>query len=139
MAAKAKAAGKKKKKKDNPLTGVPLGSAIDVAEGVGSLLMKYLAQRYEVEQKVEELKEGAEEKVEELRDEAVKTGYAVKKAFFRSIVEAIILATGILSLIYGLVKIIGRVIELEYVLLLYGVLSLAFLAIQLKMAPEAGE
>jgi len=132
MAAKSK----KKRKKASPLGGVPLGGALDVAEGVGGLLVDYLSRKYRVEETVENIREDAEEKVEEIRTEAVRTGYAVKKAFFRSMMEAILLSTGMLALIAGLILVIGNTFPLEYVLLGYGLLTMALLALQLKLAPE---
>ncbi len=126
-----------KKKDADPFPGIPLGGALEVVEGVGGLLAKYLAQRYEVEKRVEELKVETAETVDEIREEAVRTGYAVKKAFLRSVVETILLTTGLLSLIAGLILVVRDVIPLRYVLLGYGILITAFIAFQVKTAPEA--
>ncbi|MBD3388984.1 MAG: hypothetical protein GF416_07855 [Candidatus Altiarchaeales archaeon] len=128
---------RKRKKASSPLGGVPLGSALEVAEGVGGFLMKYFAQRYQVEEKVEEIKEETAERVDEIREEAVRTGYAVKKAFFEAIVEAVILMTGMVAIIYAVVRIVGRFVDPpELVLLMYGVAAMAFLALKMKLAPE---
>jgi len=129
--------GKKAKKpKSSLLGGVPLGSALEVLEGVGGLLAKYLSQRYEVEKRVEELKEETSEKVEEIRDEAIKTGYALKKAFLKTMVEALMLVTGMLSLILGLIILVKNIMPLEYVLMGYGFLVLIYVSITLKLSPQ---
>jgi hypothetical protein len=125
----------KSRRSDKPTErffGVPLGSALDILDGVAGLLGKYLAQRYEVEKRVEQIREETAEKVEELKDEAVRTGYAVKKAFFRTIVEAILLTTGMLSLILGLILLVREVIPLRYVLIGYGLLITTIVLLQLK-------
>ena len=58
MAAKSGGAkGKRRKKKPNQISGVPLGSALDVVEGAAGLLGGYLSQRYEVEKRVEQRRE----------------------------------------------------------------------------------
>lgn len=130
----------KKKKSDdmspNFFAGVPLGQALNVAEGVGGLAMKYISQKYEIEKKIDEIKSDTTEKVEEIREEAIKSGYAVKKAFLTAIVEGLLLVTGLLSLIYGLILVIGDKFGTENVLIAYGVITLAYVVFTMKTAPD---
>ncbi|MFH1055474.1 MAG: hypothetical protein V1744_05210 [Candidatus Altiarchaeota archaeon] len=128
----AKKSDKKEEKPKGLLRGVPFGSALDVVDSVGSFLIKFMAQRYEVEKRVQHFKEDAKEKVEELKEEAIKTGYAVKKAFFRAIVEAILLTTGLLALIFGTILVISDLVPMKWVLLGYGVIITAFIVFKMK-------
>jgi len=127
---------KKPKKEGIQLGSVPLGSALDVFDGAGSIILKLLSSRYQVEKKVDDLKKETDKKVEEFKDDAVKTGYAVKKAFLRTVVEAIMLTTGILSLVVGLILLIKNLAPLEYVLLGYGFLVTIFVALTVKLSPD---
>ena len=115
---------------------MPLGSALDVAEGAAGLLGRYLAQRYEVERRVQQLKDETAEKVEEIRAEAVRTGYELKKALFRTIVEAILLVTGMVALIVGAIMVVGDIVDIKYVLVGYGFVVTMVVLFQLKTAPE---
>ncbi len=117
------------------LGGTPLGSVLDVVDGVGAFLFKLFMDRYEVEERIEEVKSDAAKKAQEIKAEAVKTGYAVKKAFFRAIVEAIFLTTGLLALIGGAVLVVSDAVPLKYVLLGYGIAVTAVVALKLKTQP----
>jgi hypothetical protein len=123
------------------LGGIPLGSALDVFDGIGSFLFKTFLRRYEVEEKIEQVKADAKAKAQELRQEAIKTGYEVKKAFFRAIVEAMLLATGLLALILGLIQLLQNYVkdrlglDPAVVLVAYGVLILAYIAFKMKTKP----
>jgi hypothetical protein len=127
---------KKEEEGEQSMGGIPLGSILDVIDGAGSLFFKYLSGRYRVEKKVEEIKTEANKKAEEIREEAVRTGYAVKKAFLRAVVESILLATGILSLVGGLMLLVRRLAPVEYVLLGYGFLVTLFVAFTVKLSPK---
>ncbi|MBU0761836.1 MAG: hypothetical protein KKD39_02320 [Candidatus Altiarchaeota archaeon] len=131
-------ASKKSKSKGDgfKLGSVPLGSALDAVDGVGSVILQLLSRRYQVEKKVDDIKKQTDKKVGEIRDEAVRTGYAVKKAFLRAVVEAIMLITGILSLVAGLILLIKRLAPIEYVLLGYGFLVTIFVALTVKLSPD---
>jgi hypothetical protein len=129
-------ADKPEEKKKGLLSSVPLGSALDVVDGVGGFLFKLLLQRYQVEEKIGKLKEDAREKAEELKEEAIRTGYALKKAFFRAVVEAVLLVTGMLALIIGAIWAIQKVIPIEYVLLGYGIIVTTAIVFSLKTNAE---
>ncbi len=116
--------------------GLPLGSAFEVVEGLAGMAVKLLAQKYQVEKKVEEIKEETQEKVEEIRDEAIRTGYEVKRAFLRTVVESILIGTGILSLVIGLMVLASRVIEQpELVLIAYGIIVTGYVVFTMKTGP----
>ncbi|MCX6695105.1 MAG: hypothetical protein NTU61_02250 [Candidatus Altiarchaeota archaeon] len=121
-----------KPKKPGLLGGIPFGSVFDFIDGAGSFLLNYLSRRYEVDRKVEELKADARQQVEKLRKDAIEAGYALKKAFFRAVVEAVFLTTGLLALIIGVIMVLSDVVPLKWVLLGYGVIVTAFIAFQLK-------
>jgi hypothetical protein len=130
MASKAKR--EPEEKAPGILGSIPLGTALDAFDGVGSFLYKLFLRRYRVEERIEDAKEEAKEKVTELKEEAIKTGYAVKKAFFRAIVEAILLTTGIVALIAGTIMAVADLVPLKFVLLGYGVIMTAVIVFQLK-------
>ena len=114
------------------LSSIPLGGALDVVDSVGEMMFKFFLRRYQVEEKIENVKEEAKKKAEELKAEAIRTGYAVKKAFFRAIVEAIFLTTGLLALIIGLMLVVSDIIPLKYVLVGYGLIVTAAIVFILK-------
>jgi len=134
-------AAKKGKKKEEAsfLGGLPLGSAFQVAEGLGGMALKLVEQRYQVGKKVEEFKQDSAEKVEEFKEEAVRTGYEVKKAIIRTIFEAILFATGLFALIIGALHWLKRNlgIELDEMLLAYGLLVTAYIVFTMKTSPDA--
>jgi len=132
MAQKADTSRKKPAKQPGLLGSIPFGLAMDVADSLGGALFKLFLQRYQVEEKIEQVKEDARQKAEEIKAEAIRTGYALKKVVFRTIVEAILLTTALLSLIIGAMLIVSDVIPLKYVLFVYGVVMLAIIAIILK-------
>jgi len=133
MASKGK--GRSGDRQPGILGGAPLGSVLDVVDGVGAFLFKMFLDRYEVEERIKEVKSDAARKAQEIKEEAVKTGYAVKKAFFRAIVEAVFLTTGLLALIAGGVLVVSDVVPLKYVLLGYGIAITAIVAVRLKTQP----
>ncbi|MFH0862397.1 MAG: hypothetical protein V1875_05130 [Candidatus Altiarchaeota archaeon] len=129
MAQKADAARKKTAKAPGILGGVPFGIAMDVVDSLGGVFFKYFLDRYRLEDKIEQVKEDAKQKAGEIKAEAIKTGIALKKAVFRTIVEAIFLTTGLLALIIGVMLIVSDVIPLKYVLVVYGAVTVAVIAI----------
>ncbi|HHQ44794.1 MAG TPA: hypothetical protein ENN13_01495 [Candidatus Altiarchaeales archaeon] len=119
-------------KKGSKGKNMPLGSAVDVVEGVAGIVAKSLNAKQEVERKVEKLRQEGAEKVEELREDAIDAGYAMKKALLRTIIESILLSTAIVSLIAGTIMLLKRAVEIEYVFIGYGLLVLVILAFQVK-------
>ena len=127
---------KQDKKTGEGSNGLPLGSVFHVAEGLAGMALQLLAQKYQVEKKVEEFKEETQERVEELRTEAIRTGYEVKRAFLRTVVESILLGTGLISLIAGIMLMASRVIELpEYILISYGAIVTVYVIFTMKTSP----
>lgn len=130
-----KTESKKNSKEGKPsgiLGGIPLGSALDVVDSVGGVLFKLFLRRYQVEEKIEQAQEDARQKAQEIKAEAIKTGYAVKKAFFRAIVEAIFLTTGLLALIIGVMMVLSDVVPLKFILVGYGIIVTAAIIFILK-------
>ena len=74
--------GKKQQEGGGLLSGIPLGSALEVAEGVGAVLVKLAAQRYEVDKKVERIKQDTEKRVEELNQRFADWYYVIDAASF---------------------------------------------------------
>jgi len=114
------------------LGAVPFGSILDIVDSAGAMVLRYLSAHYRVDERVENLKEDAKKKVEEIRREAIETGYAIKKAIFRTIVEGVLLTTGLLALIIGLMLVVSDVVPIKWVLLGYGLIVTTFIVFQLK-------
>ena len=121
-----------KSKGGGVLSSIPLGSALDVFDGLAGLVYKLLIQRYQVTEKIEHLKEDATEKVQEIREEAIRTGFAIKKAFLKTIVEAILLSSGIICLVIGAIILVSKAVAIEYVLIGYGLVITTIVVFQLK-------
>jgi hypothetical protein len=118
------------------LGGVPLGSVMDVFDGISSFLFSVFKQRYRVDERIEQIKEDAQRKVEEIREEAIRTGYAIKKAFFSAIVEAIFLSTGLLALVIGTIMVVSDYVPMKYVLVGYGALVVIIILIRFRSANQ---
>jgi preprotein translocase subunit SecE len=129
-------ASKKGSKKGAGGFGIPLGSTLDLIDGVGAVLLNYFSKRYEVEKKMGELREDAKEGMEELKKEAIKTSYAAKKALLRSVVEVMLLTTALFSLIVGAILVLSETIPLKYVLLAYGIVMTSYLFFSVKTQPQ---
>ncbi|MFH1404171.1 MAG: hypothetical protein ABIH11_07890 [Candidatus Altiarchaeota archaeon] len=132
----------RKKKSDKPdnsglsLGDIPFGGVFSIIESVGDLFQGYLMHKYQVEERIEGLREDTEKKLEEFRREAINTAYEAKKAFFRTIVEAILFSTGIIALILGVIMFAGTYVPTHFVLIAYGLIVTIFVLMMLKTSPE---
>ncbi|MBD3260934.1 MAG: hypothetical protein GF334_04530 [Candidatus Altiarchaeales archaeon] len=124
------------RKKKESKTDIPLGKSFDVLDSVLTLIYSYAKRKYELEEKIEEIKEETEDRVEELREEATVAAYDAKKALLRTVIETIFLTTGILSLILGVLLIIRKYMPLEHVLVAYGLLIILVILVQMKTHPQ---
>ncbi len=126
-----------KKKKDSSLGlgDIPFGGIFKMIDSFGDLAHGYVKQKAKVEERIDDIKEDTEKKLEELRQEAVKTAYEAKKALLRTIIEAILLSTGILSLVVGLIILVGTFVPLYLVLIGYGLLVTLIVLVQMKTSP----
>lgn len=111
-------AAKKKPRKNKIIRKVSkstLSKGVDtVADFVdlfSQMVVEYFNQRYKIKKKIEDVRKGV-----------LNALYGLKKAFIRTIVEAILLITGILALLVGLMIIFSNYINLEYILLGYGLI-----------------
>jgi hypothetical protein len=118
---------KKKPKKETTVDRVVGG-----VETAATLMGDYLDRRYKIEKKVEDLKEKTEEKVEEIKKEAVHSAYEVKKGVIKTVIEIILLTTGIIALIIGVLGALTRVLPLDVVLLAYGLTITIIVLLQMK-------
>lgn len=126
----------KRKKKESGSADIPLGKSFDVLDSILTLIYSYAKRKYELEEKIEEIKEETEDKVEELREEATVAAYDAKKALLRTVIETIFLTTGLLSLIVGILLIIRKYMPLEHVLVAYGLLIILGILVQMKTQPQ---
>lgn len=101
--------------------GKSVDSVADYIDIISQMVAEYFNQRYKVEKKVEDI-----------RKATLNGLYTLKSEFIKSIVEALFLATGILSLIIGVVIILSKVVPLEYVLVGYGFLITIFVLLRIK-------
>jgi hypothetical protein len=124
------------------LAGIPFGIAMDVVDSLGASLFKLFLQRYQVEEKIEKVKEDAKEKAKEIKAEAIKTGYALKRAFFITVIQAIILGSAILALIIGLLQVVQNYVanvlkqDPAWVLVAYGGVVILGFVLFVKLRPD---
>lgn len=124
---------KKGGKKPGFLASIPLTAAFEVLDGGLRFIYDQFMDRYEVEDKIEQAKVDAKKTAEEIKTEAIKTGYAVKKAFFRTIVESIILGSGLIALLIGVVWTISDFgVKPQWILTVYGLLAIVFIVFKMK-------
>ncbi|MBT5023623.1 hypothetical protein HON01_12445 [Candidatus Woesearchaeota archaeon] len=106
-----------KKKIKSKVDGV-----MNVADNFVDIAANFINQRYKISKRVGDAKK-----------EIFKFLYLVKKVFFRTLVEGLLLVTGLLALIIGLIILISKHYPLEYVLIIYGVIVLIFVLMRMKM------
>ena len=107
-----------------------IADAVDVS---ASLIGGYIKNRYEIEKRIDDLKEKTEAKTEEIKKEAIQSAYEIKKGFVRAVVELILLSTGLTALIVGLLILIHHYVPLEIVLIGYGLAVTIIVLLQMKL------
>lgn len=75
-------------------------------------------------------------KVEELKQESILLLYSFKKNFFRSLVEAVVLISAVVSLIVGSIMILNRYFYLDFILFFYGLLACLVIIFMLRLEPK---
>ncbi len=113
----------------------PVGTVLDAVDVGAKIASAYVDQRYKITKTVDDIKDKTERKVGEIKQEAVESAYKVKRGFIQTIVESILLATGILSLIGGIIILLSKQVPIEYVLIAYGLLVTLIVLYQSKMRP----
>ncbi len=96
----------------------------DYIDIVSQMITEHLNQRYNIERKVEDIKSAT-----------IQTLFLFKREFVKTILETLLLTTGILALIAGTVLLMSRYIPLDILLVGYGfIVSIAVLMkMKLKM------
>ncbi|MFH1834878.1 MAG: hypothetical protein ABH851_01680 [Methanobacteriota archaeon] len=105
---------------------------LDGVETASTLVGTYLDQRYKIDKKVEDIKEQAEEKVAEVKKEAVHSAHEIKKGFIRAVLEIILLSTGVIALIIGVLSLLNKYYGFETILIGYGLLVTIIVLLQMK-------
>ena len=89
-----------------------------------------------VTKKVDEIHAETEKKAEEIKEEVVESAYEAKRGLIRTLVEGLLLSTGILALIGGLLIFFKEQgIPLYQVLLGYGVVVTLYTLLKMKTSP----
>lgn len=110
---------KKEKKKDSKFN-----QAKDYFHIIAHMVTDFVNERYKIKQTVEEVKENLTESL-----------YTLKTGFIKALIETILLSTGLISLIAGLILMLGKVMSLEFVLTGYGLLACVIVLFQMKLRP----
>ncbi len=105
---------------------------LDGVETASALVGTYLDQRYKLDKKVGEIKEQAEEKVEEVKKEVVHSAYEIKKGFIKAVIELILLTTGLIALIIGVLSLLNKYYSFETILIGYGLVISLIILLQMK-------
>lgn len=112
-----------KKDKDDTRMEV-LNNVMGSVDWVVKIFTDFLKERYKIQKKIEDIKEDISLFVLD-----------VKKFIFRSIVESVLLVTGILALVGGILILLSKIVPVEYVLIGYGMITLMIVVFQLKTRP----
>jgi hypothetical protein len=126
----------KRGKLDLGLGNMPFSGVFKFLESMGDLFQSYMKQKYRVEERIDEIREDTEKKIEEVRRDAVQAAYEAKRALLRTVVEAILVSTGILALILGLILWFRMFVPFHTVLIAYGLVVTLVVLLQMKTSPE---
>ena len=101
-----------------------LNNVMSTVDWVVKIFVDFLEQRYKIQKRIEDIK-----------GEVSAFVLNIKRFVFRSIVEAVLLITGILALVAGVLILLSRIVPIEYVLIGYGLIILLIITFQLKTRP----
>lgn len=73
------------------------------------------------------------QRIEEVKEEVARMLLQFKREVIRTLIEAILLTTGLLSLIVGVIILIERHYALEYVLIAYGLIVTIFVILGMRL------
>lgn len=74
-------------------------------------------------------------RVEDFRKEVTALLYKFKRNFIRSVIEAILISTGVLAFIVGIILFVNRFLPLDIILMAYGLMILIIVLWQIKLRP----
>lgn len=112
MALNKKAKGNKVIRKISKSTlNKSVDTVADFTDLFSQMVVEYFNQRYKIEKKLGDVKKGT-----------MNALFGLKKAFIGTIVEATLLITGILALVIGLMMLLSRIVNVDYILLGYGLI-----------------
>ena len=101
-----------------------LNKVMDSFDWLARIFVDFIEQRYKVKRRIEDIK-----------NDIGLFLINIKKFIFRSIVESVLLITGLLALIAGILILLNKIIPVEYVLIGYGLIVLIIVMFQLKTRP----
>lgn len=96
----------------------------DTIDSFLKVAVDYINERYQITKKVEDF-----------RKDVIGLLYTLKRHLIRSIVEAVLIASGVLALILGIILFANRFLPLDIILMAYGVLMLIIVLGQIKLRP----
>ncbi|MEE9525566.1 MAG: hypothetical protein V3V78_03095 [Candidatus Woesearchaeota archaeon] len=94
----------------------------DYVDLFSQAVAKYFSQKYKVVKKVEDVKKAT-----------IQTALNVKKQIMKTIIEATLLATGMIALVVGIILILNKVFPLEYILIAYGFIVVIGILANMKL------
>lgn len=74
-------------------------------------------------------------RVEDFRKEVIALLYNLKRNFIRSIIEAILISTGVIAFVVGIILFVNRFLPLDIILMAYGLFILIIVLWQIKLRP----
>ncbi|MBU0461960.1 MAG: hypothetical protein KJ574_05220 [Nanoarchaeota archaeon] len=96
----------------------------DTIDSFLKVAVDYINERYQITKKVEDF-----------RKDVIGLLYTLKRHLIRSIVEVVLIASGVLALILGIILFANRFLPLDIILMAYGVLMLIIVLGQIKLRP----
>ncbi len=110
------------KKASKKTLGKSVDSVADYIDLVSQIIAEYFNRRYKIEKKVEDIKKATFHAL-----------YSLKREFVKTMVESLFLATGLLALILGTIILLARYIDIEYILIFYGLIVTIAILLRLKV------
>ncbi len=105
--------------------GRRVDTVADYVDIASQMFAEYLDQRYKIKKKVEDI-----------RKVTIQTLFRLKKEFVKTIVETLLLSTGLLALIAGIILVLNKYFPIEYLLLAYGGIGLLYVLLFMKFKTD---
>ena len=102
--------------------GQSVDTVADYIDLMSQLVAEYFNQRYKIKKKVEDI-----------RKATLRSLYALKKEFMKSVVEALFLVTGLLALVVGIIILLANYFPLESILIVYGLIVTIVVLLKMKV------
>ncbi len=102
--------------------GKSIDTFADYIDLISQMIAEYFNRRYKIEKKVDDIKKATFHAL-----------YSLKREFLKTMIESLLLATGLFALILGTIILLARYIDIEYILIFYGLVVSIAVLLRLKV------